>query len=54
MQSMESTRRKIRIADLGIEDDYLPPKALGLVVIKNWEALVDINNGKYFKIEPLV
>ena len=54
---------QIRIEDFGIEEGYLPPKALALVVewasihkdelVKNWQALVDSNNGKYFKIEPL-
>ena len=54
---------QIRIADLEIWEGYLPPKALSLVVewanihknelMKNWDAMVDSNNGKYFKIEPL-
>lgn len=54
---------QIRINDLGIEEGYLPPKALALVIewavihqeelLKNWEAMVKSENGKWFKIEPL-
>lgn len=54
---------QISIADFGIIEGYLPPKALALVVewasihkeelLENWKSLSENGNGTFKKIEPL-
>jgi len=54
---------QIRIADLGLEQGWLPPKALALVVewaaqhqtelLENWKSLSEQKKAEFKKIEPL-
>jgi len=54
---------QIRIADFGLEQGWLPPKALALVVewaaqhqaelLENWKSLSEQKKADFKKIEPL-